>query len=446
MTTTTTRDDDAQKPPRIRPQRRNANRHTQRGMGMLEGSIERDGIIGALTVAADDEVFDGSARAETLPAMGFDLTDVAQVVKAEPGRVLIIESDGSSPLVHRRVDIPSADDPKAQRLGVAANRVAQVNLDWEPGVLASVNDEAGLGALFFPDELKDLAQPSLPEPGGGGDDFDATPDEGPTRAQLGDLWVIGGVHRLLVGDCTDPANVARLMQGSKADCVFTSPPYAVGVDYGEYQDTIDNLRAMLPKLSKLWLDVVIDGGFAVVNFGDIAPARNVAGTDAPCEYPMAVEYWPIFRADDWLLWSRRVWCKPNARVNSLWCIGSNRAATDWEHLWTWRKPGKPIIERVDGEMRSALGWIDTSLMHGVDVGKEVHGAGMALGIVEWMLNIHSRPNAVVYEPFCGTGTTIIAAHRTGRRCYGCEISPKYADVILRRAEAEGLTTELVPQG
>jgi DNA modification methylase len=158
---------------------------------------------------------------------------------------------------------------------------------------------------------------------------------------------------------------------------------------------------------------------------------------------MAVEYWPIFRADDWLLWSRRIWCKPNARVNSLWCIGSNRAATDWEHLWTWRKPGKPIIERVDGEMRSALGWYQSSLMHGVDVGKEVHGAGMALGIVEWMLNIHSRPNAVVYEPFCGTGTTIIGGHRLGRRVYATELSPKYADVILRRATAEGLTVERV---
>lgn len=159
MTTTTTRDDDAQKPPRIRPQRRNANRHTQRGMGMLEGSIERDGIIGAITTAADDEIFDGSARGETLPVIGFDLTDVSQVVKAEPGRVLVIESDGSSPLVHRRTDIPTADDPRAKRLGVAANRVAELNLSWEPGVLAEMRDdpEVALGALFTAEEMADVA-------------------------------------------------------------------------------------------------------------------------------------------------------------------------------------------------------------------------------------------------------------------------------------------------
>ena len=48
---------------------------------------------------------------------------------------------------------------------------------------------------------------------------------------------------------------------------------------------------------------------------------------------------------------------------------------------------------------------------------------------------------LIYDPFLGSGTTLIAAHRTGRRCYGMEISPRYADVILRRAEAEGLTVE-----
>ena len=144
---------------KIVPQRKNANRHTPRGMGMPEASIQQDGIIGAMTVAADGETFDGSARGEVLPAVGFDLNDVSQVVKAEPGRALIIESDGSSPLVHRRTDIPSADDPRARRLGVAANRIAQVNLSWEPDVLAELNGAVDLSGMFFPHELANLAQP-----------------------------------------------------------------------------------------------------------------------------------------------------------------------------------------------------------------------------------------------------------------------------------------------
>ena len=141
----------------IRTQRRNANRHTPRGMGALEGSIQADGLIGAITTARDDEIFDGSARGETLPALGFDLANASQVVKAEPGKTLIIESDGSSPLVHRRTDIPTADDPRAVRLGLAANRVAALNLEWEPDVLAEIAAEMDVSGLFRPDELAELA-------------------------------------------------------------------------------------------------------------------------------------------------------------------------------------------------------------------------------------------------------------------------------------------------
>lgn len=171
------------KPANIRPQQNNANAHTPRGMGMLEGSIQRDGWIGAITVAADGETFDGSARVEVTAANGM-LDDA-----------IVVETDGTRPIVVKRTDIATADDPRAKRLSVAANRVAELNLAWEPGVLAELRDDpaVALGALFTAEEIADLAQPAeTPAPGAGGDEFDATPDDGPTRAQLGDLWVIGG--------------------------------------------------------------------------------------------------------------------------------------------------------------------------------------------------------------------------------------------------------------
>lgn len=432
---------------------RNAKKHD---FGALVESIVRHGFRdppaydSALNAGAGG-VAEGNGRADALRMM--------RAQQMQPPRGILLQ-DGRwfAPVLF---GVDSASQAAAEAYAVAHNNLTMAGGDFTDLDMSKMWDSVG-----YADLLADLARQGespvtidesaldallaalapLPEIGQGGDAFDTTPDDGPTRTALGELWLIGGVHRLLVGDCTDAANVARLMDGERADCVFTSPPYAVGVDYGEtYQDTIDNLRAMLPKLAHLWRDVVTPGGFVVLNFGDVAPARDIAKVDEVCEYPMAVEYWPVFRAEGWFLHSRRIWCKPNARVNSMWCIGSNRAATDWEHLWTWRNPGDAIVKRVDGEMRSALGWIDTSLMHGVDVGKEVHGAGMALGIVEWMLNIHSRPNAIVLEPFCGTGTTIIGGHRLGRRVYATEISPRFADVILKRAEAENLVCELISE-
>lgn len=148
---------------KITPQRRNANRHTQRGMGLLEGSIEKDGWIGAVTVAADGETFDGSARVEVTERMGM-LDDP-----------IVVDVDGSRPVVVRRTDIPNADDPRAKRLGVAANRVGQLNLEWEPDVLAELADEYKLDGLFRADELAELAM--LAEPEAGEAQIDTVPEQ-----------------------------------------------------------------------------------------------------------------------------------------------------------------------------------------------------------------------------------------------------------------------------
>jgi DNA modification methylase len=253
-----------------------------------------------------------------------------------------------------------------------------------------------------------------------------------------------GGHRLLCGDSTSADAMDRLLGATRVDCVFTSPPYAVGIDYGAYQDSIENLRAMLPGLAALWAGVVAPGGFAVINFSDIAAGSKIAGSDEPCEYPMAVEYWPAFRAAGWTLWTRRIWQKPHARVHSPWAIQSCRAASDWEHLWVWKTPGRAIVAR--GE-HSAFGVWDSSKGHGVDEGKDVHGAGMPVVIAARSLETHSRPGQAVFEPFAGTGTSIIAAEKSGRRCLAMEISPAYCGVAVRRwSKFTGRTAVLADDG
>lgn len=129
----------------FRPQRKNANRHTQRGIGMLNKSMADHGFIGAMTSAADGEIFDGSARLET-----------AYERFGEEVEPIVIDADGTRPIIVRRTDIPSANDPRAKKLAIAANRIAQVDLDWDPELLKTIGEDIDISDLFFDNELGNL--------------------------------------------------------------------------------------------------------------------------------------------------------------------------------------------------------------------------------------------------------------------------------------------------
>lgn len=407
----------------IRPQRRNANRHTQRGMQALETSLAKDGWIGAITVAADGETFDGSARVEKTAENGM------------LEEAIIVDSDGTRPIVVRRVDIATATDPRAVRLSVAANRVASLNLEWEPDVLASIADSGvDLGALFTADEWADVAMPALPDAGGGGDEFDATPADGPTRTALGELWSIGGVHRLLVGDCTDAANVARLMGEERAQGVVSDPPYGqkkagkphhftggVGqrkvfktafVDPDAWADPIDWIPLLMDCCDGNWF--VMAGGERMLDVGvELQRTEMIFGA--------------LF-----------TWKKTNAPPGM-----GNYPRTDCEYIWWMRGrdascKAMSLFNSLVVEMPMPQAGAFASERITKDGGEAVHPTQKPTSLIELFIQGGVIENGIVLDPFLGSGTTLIAAHRTGRRCYGMEIAPRYADVILRRAEAEGL--------
>lgn len=126
------------------PQQRNLNKHTPRGMGMLEDSLQKVGWIGAGTMAANGEIFDGSARHEKADLLGKN--------------AIIINSDGTRPIYIKRTDIPTADDERAVRAGILANRVSEINLQWDNEELLEIQEagEIDLGDYWFKDELSQL--------------------------------------------------------------------------------------------------------------------------------------------------------------------------------------------------------------------------------------------------------------------------------------------------
>lgn len=120
--------------PRFRKQAKNLNLHTAAGTRQLEQSIALDGLIGAITVAADGETFDGSNRINVL---GERLDDA-----------IIVDTDGTRPVVVRRTDIPTADDPKARRLGLAANVVTIADFQLDTALLKELSaDDVDFAAM-----------------------------------------------------------------------------------------------------------------------------------------------------------------------------------------------------------------------------------------------------------------------------------------------------------
>lgn len=404
----------------------NPKRHD---MGALAASIARHGFRDPPTYDATlnggaGGIVEGNGRADVLSAMHAAGQPVPRGIRAEGGAWFVPVLFG--------VDAPS--QAAAEAYGVAHNNISMAGGDftafdmarqWEPaGYAALLKGLAAAGELPVTvdgDDLDALLR-ELNAPlaaGDGGDDFDTTPDGGPTRCQLGDLWVIGGVHRLLVGDCTDAANVARLMQGERADMAFIDPPYGIGYNSNyEGLDGAPNPHAALANDDTVNTDLIallpacVGGPIYLCTRWDVAPqwvaALGLMGLRVK---------------------NQIVWVKSNHGMGDLkGSYGSKWEAILFAHDGSFTFPNERPIDIWE------LGQIFTS-------GHRNHPTEKTIKVPEKAILDSTRRGSLIVDLFYGSGTTLIAAHRTGRRCYGMELAPKYCDVILRRAEAEGLTCE-----
>lgn len=317
--------------------------------------------------------------------------------------------------------------------------MAQADTAALDSLLAGVSVEgAAVNAML--DGLRaahEAARPARTE-GGGGDEFDATPAaDGPTRTALGQLWVIGGTHRLLVGDSTDPANVARVMGDRTAALVLTDPPY--GVDFKRGQFITDPSR---PTAAARGVGDEIEGDHrkGEDQRAFIAAVFRVAQKHAAPGCPVYMfsasmaggchSYFGLCDAGVHVQ-SQLIWAK---NVHAL-----GQADYHWKHELCWYGwfPGAP---------HKWYGGRDkfTVLQFARDQATE-HPNQKPIELLKHLIENSSREGDVLFEPFGGSGSLMVAAHRTGREVRMCEIDPRYADLILKRAGAEGLTCELETQ-
>ena len=255
---------------------------------------------------------------------------------------------------------------------------------------------------------------------------DEVPEEVETRVKLGDLWKLGD-HRLICGDSTDVTVIDRLMDGKKANLVFTDPPYNIASDSKNF--AADCSKAMNNLSNADW-----DKNF------DINAALNsiylVLAND--CTVYVCTSHFLAGQIWDWMKewadhYSYCVWSKPNP-MPSL----SKRHWTWNTELICYATRGKHTFNFPD-EGHALSTWTINKKN-----GKTGHPTEKPVEVPTMAVLHSSKKKDIVLDCFGGSGSTLIACEETGRDCYICELDPHYCDVIIERWEKlTGQKAELI---
>lgn len=253
-----------------------------------------------------------------------------------------------------------------------------------------------------------------PKSAEGEDDVPSVPIKADCR--LGDLFLLGS-HRLLCGDSTDASQVARLMNGEKADMVFTDPPY--GVSYTDSLGrSIQNDELTDEKLQK-FLSQAFAAAFSVTLIDAAWFVWHASRYQR--EFESALEETNI-KVRQQIIWVKGEGHEGTSRISAP-AIG--RSHFRWLHEpCFYATAGKPFNK---GDRTTTTVWTVTRPTTG-----SIHPTQKPVPLIEIALANSCPGNGLVLDPFLGSGSTLIACEKTNRKCYGMEIDPLYCDVILDR--------------
>jgi len=253
----------------------------------------------------------------------------------------------------------------------------------------------------------------------------STPEGGiETDIVLGDLFEIGE-HRLLCGDSTDSDQVAKLMNGQKADLSFTSPPYNAGksealsgnthtIDnkYNEYNDnqTKDNYLDLLVGFTN---NALLNSNYLICNIQSLA-GNKIA----------LIEY--LYQYKDNFI-DVAIWDKGHGAP----AMAENVMTSAWEYMFFISSKDKASRAIPNANFRGTVPNIYRGKPNRNNEFSSVHAATFPIDLPEWALRFTKEGN-IILDQFCGTGTTMVASHQLKRKCYGMELDPKYCQVIVDR--------------
>lgn len=314
------------------------------------------------------------------------------------------------------VQVANLNEHQVKAYRLADNRTGEYT-DWDEELLSIelkelLDQDVDLDLTGFKDqEIQKILNNSLDEYEGL-TDADSIADEIPSISAKGDIFELG-VHRIICGDATSPGDYQQLLQDNKADLLLTDPPY--NVDYtGKTKDAL--------KIKNDKFDDSHFNEFLTTSFNLSANTIKKGGS------------FYIFHADS-EGYNFRSACR-NADMIVKQCLIWNkdtmvmgRQDYHWQH--------EPIL----------YGWISGSSHRWYSDRKQTtvlnfarpkkskeHPTMKPVSIIKYLINNSSKQEDIVFDPFLGSGSTLIACETTNRRCFGIELDPTYCDVIIKRWE------------
>jgi DNA modification methylase len=386
----------------LAPDPKNANRGTDRGRAALAQSLRAYGPGRAVLIDRHGRIIAGNKTVEQAKRLGLPLR--------------VVKTDGQHLIAVQRDDLDLATDPRAQGLAIADNRVGELDLEWDVAMLRQLhNDGLDLSAFWTPDEFAAL----FAEPTSGLTDENAVVAPGPTDIARGELFVLGR-HRLLCGDATSAGDVARVLDGVTPVLMATDPPYGVTYDPAwrhrvnpEQRTAVGTVlnddRANWTPAWQLFPGRVAYVWHAALKAPGVATDLEAAGFAIRSQIIWVKQHFALSRGD--YHWGHEP-CWYAVRGKGQW-RGDRRQTTVWD------VPNlNPLGGSRDGE-NAVTG----------------HGTQKPVRLFELPILNHTQASEAIYDPFCGSGTSIIAAEKLGRTCYAIDLDPQYVQVAVTRWEA-----------
>jgi hypothetical protein len=354
----------------------NPRKITDEAMGRLTKSLAEFGNIQPITWnVRTGNVVGGHQRLKVYKAMGKTEVDVWAV---------------------------DLDEQKEKAANIALNKLSG---EFDMPMLKDILEEIDTGDLdmeitgFGMDEIALMMEDAHPE---------ITEDEVPevpvdAITKPGDLWILGE-HRVLCGDSTSEADVARLMNGEKADMVFTDPPYGIGYSSQRWANLAPQSQGLSVKRNY---------------------APMIIGDEKPFDPSFLLSIFS--KAREVFIWGFQYYPEKLGRGGII--------------VWNKKKESQSECAHGDFELcwskneRNKMCWLTWGGFKSKEKGEDrLHTTQKPIALAVWFFEQWGEKDDIITDCFLGSGTTLIAAEQLGRKCYGMEISPNYCDVIVKRWE------------